>query len=127
LNRLIGPEITRDNLNDDVFGRTLDAIAAYGPTELFNEIVAEYLLDSDFGPYCVHIDTTNFSVSGNYEPDFGTDEIQITYGYHKDGRWGLKRFVLGITANQHGFPSFFRHSLETSQTRNPSEKSSAIW
>jgi len=108
LNRLIGPGITRDNLNDDVFGRTLDAIAEYGPTELFNEIVGECLLHSDFGTHCVHIDTTNFSVTGNYEPDFGTEEIQITYGYPKDGRWDLKRFVLGIAANQHGVPLFLQ-------------------
>jgi len=37
--RLLGEGISRDHLNDDVLGRTLDAIAAYGPTELFNEIV----------------------------------------------------------------------------------------
>ncbi len=108
LERLIGPGITRDHLNDDVFGRTLDAIAEYGPTELFNEIVAECLIQSDFGSHCVHIDTTNFSVTGNYEPDFGTEEIQITYGYPKDGRWDLKRFVLGIAANQHGVPLFLQ-------------------
>jgi len=55
LSRLIGPGITREHLNDDVFGRTLDAMAEYGPTELFNEIVAKCLLDSDSGTYCVHI------------------------------------------------------------------------
>ena len=35
--RLLGEGVTREHLNDDVLGRTLDAIAAYGPTELFNE------------------------------------------------------------------------------------------
>jgi Transposase len=108
LSRLIGPGITREHLNDDVFGRTLDAIAEYGPTELFNEIVAECLLPDEFGSHCVHIDTTNFSVTGEYEPDFGTEEVQITYGYPKDGRWDLKRFVLGIAANQHGIPLFLQ-------------------
>ena len=108
LSRLIGPGITRDHLNDDVFGRTLDAIAEYGPTELFNEITAECLIPSEFGSHCVHVDTTNFSVTGNYEPDFGCEEIQITYGYPKDGRWDLKRFVLGIAANQHGVPLFLQ-------------------
>lgn len=108
LGRLFGEGITRDHLNDDVFGRTLDAIAGYGPTELFNEIVAECLLPSEFGSHCVHIDTTNFSVTGEYEPDFGTEEIQITYGYPKDGRWDLKRFVLGMAANQHGIPLFLQ-------------------
>ena len=108
LSRLVGNGITRDHLNDDVFGRTLDAIADYGPTELFNQIVAECLLPSEFGSHCVHIDTTNFSVTGEYEPDFGCEEVQITYGYPKDGRWDLKRFVLGIAANQHGVPLFLQ-------------------
>lgn len=41
VSRLLGPGVSRDQLNDDFFGRTLDAIADYGPTELFNEIVAK--------------------------------------------------------------------------------------
>lgn len=108
LSRLVGTGITREHLNDDVLGRTLDAIAEYGPTELFNEIVAECLLPEEFGSNCVHVDTTNFSVSGEYESDFGTEEVQITYGYPKDGRWDLKRFVLGIASNQHGVPLFLQ-------------------
>gem|GEM_PF-4452086 len=72
--RPLGEGITRDHLNDDVLGRTLDAIAAYGPTRLFNEIVAKCLLPTEFGSHCVHIDTTNFSVSGAYESDLNIGE-----------------------------------------------------
>jgi transposase len=57
LSRLVGEGITRDHLNDDILGRTLDAIDEYGPTELFNEITAECLLPSEFGSHCVHVDT----------------------------------------------------------------------
>lgn len=46
----------------------------------------------------------NFSVNGEYDPDFNTGEIEITYGYPKDGRWDLKRFILGMASNQHGVP-----------------------
>jgi transposase len=106
--RLIGEGITTDLINDDVLGRTLDVIAEYGPTELFNEIVANCLIPTEFGSHCVHVDTTNFSVTGEYEPDFGTEEIQITYGHPKDGRWDLKRFVLGMASNQHGIPLFLQ-------------------
>jgi transposase len=108
VSRLLGHGISRDHLNDDVLGRTLDAIAEYGPTELFNEIVAKCLLKNEFGSHCIHIDTTNFSVTGEYDSDFDTEEVQITYGYPKDGRWDLKRFVLGIAANQHGIPLFLQ-------------------
>lgn len=108
IERLLGEGVHQDQLNDDVLGRTLDAIADYGPTELFNEIVAECLLPTEFGSHCVHVDTTNFSVTGEYESDSNTEEIQITYGHPKDGRWDLKRFVLGIAANQHGVPLFLQ-------------------
>ena len=108
VSRLLGPGVTTEQLNDDVLGRTLDAIADYGPTELFNEIVAECLLPSEFGSHCVHVDTTNFSVTGEYESDFNTRKIEITYGYPKDGRWDLKRFVLGMATNQHGVPLYLQ-------------------
>jgi len=106
--RLLGEGVVREHLNDDVLGRTLDAIAAYGPTELFNEIVAKCLLHTDFGSHCIHVDTTNFSVTGAYESDLDVGEIAITYGHPKDGRWDLKRFVLGMASNQYGVPLFLQ-------------------
>jgi transposase len=36
VSRLFGANITPDHFNDDVLGRTLDAIASFGPTELYN-------------------------------------------------------------------------------------------
>ncbi len=117
--RLLGEGITTDYINDDVLGKTLDAIAQYGPTELFNEIVANCLIPTEFGSHCIHVDTTNFSVTGKYESDFGTEEIEITYTHPKDGRWDLKRFVLGMASNQHGVPLY----LQTF-SRNESDKES---
>jgi len=70
--------------------------------------VANCLIPTEFGSHCIHVDTTNFSVTGEYEPDFGTEEIQITYGYPKDGHWYIKRFVLGMASNQHGVPLFLQ-------------------
>ena len=37
--RLLGEGILPEYLNDDAFGRTLDKIYEFGPTELFNHIV----------------------------------------------------------------------------------------
>jgi transposase len=47
-------------------------------------------------------------VHGKYEGDApdSTDSIRITFGHAKDGRIDLKRFVLGLVTNQHGFPLF---------------------
>ncbi|WP_301678179.1 DUF4277 domain-containing protein [Methanoculleus methanifontis] len=105
VDRLLGDGVTIDHLNDDVLGRTLDVIAAYGPTELFNVIVAACLLASDYGTHCLHVDTTAFSVSGEYDADFDSRDMTITYGRPWDGRWALKQFILGISARHPALPA----------------------
>jgi len=104
LTRLFNKDITPDQLNDDVLGRTLDALDAFGPTELFNHIISENLERHQFAINLVNADTTNFSVYGEYDSDTNTEKIEITYGHPKDGRWDLKRFVLGMATNQYGIP-----------------------
>ncbi len=65
-------------------------------------------IPSEFGSHCIHIDTSKFSVTGEYEPDFDTEEIEITSGYPKDGRCDLKRIDLSLAANQQGIPLFIQ-------------------
>lgn len=121
LQRLFHKDITPIQLNDDVLGRTLDAIAAYGPTELFNHIVSDCLERDHFAINLVNADTTNFSVYDNYDSDSNTEEIEITYGHPKDDRWDLKRFVLGMATNQYGVPLMLQ-----SFSGNESDKKSLL-
>jgi transposase len=60
--------------------------------------------------HLLHVDTTNFSMSGKYEGDApdGTNSIEINFGHAKDNRMDLKRFVLGMVVNQHGVPLFMQ-------------------
>jgi len=104
--RLLGAGITAADLNDDVLGRTLDAIYAYGPTELFNDIALKAMGHINFGVQRLHADTTSFSVQGEYEGYDGQSAIEITLGHSKDGRMDLKQFVLGLVTNQDGIPLF---------------------
>jgi transposase len=53
----------------------------------------------------VHLDTTNFSVYGDYATPEAGATIRITKGYPKDGRWELNRFGLGLVVNQVGVPA----------------------
>jgi transposase len=105
---LLGKGISADDLTDDVLGRTLDAIHEYGAAKLYNEITNSIMQQHSLGTELIHVDTTNFSVHGKYEGDApdSTDSIKITYGHAKDGRKDLKRFVLGLVANQFGIPLF---------------------
>ena len=121
--KLLGKDILPADLNDDVVGRTLDAIYKYGATELFNEISLQIMRQFSFGTQRTHVDTTNFSVYGKYENDApdGTDSIQITFGHAKDGRMDLKRFVLGMVTNQFGLPLFVK-----AYSGNKSDKKSTM-
>lgn len=123
IEKLLGKDITPSDLNDDVIGRTLDAIYEYGATELFNEITLHIMKQFSLGTQLIHVDTTNFSVHGKYESDApdSTDSIRIAFGHAKDGRMDLKRFVLGLVTNQFGLPLFTK-----AFSGNESDKNSII-
>jgi len=108
VDRLLGPGIRREYLTDDTLGRTLDAIAEYGPTELFNLIVGRCIHEYGEEIQRIHVDTTSFSVYGDYDQEDKTEEIRIVKGHPKDGRWDLNRFVFGMATNQHGIPLFVK-------------------
>jgi transposase len=104
--RLLGEGVVPSDLNDDVLGRTLDAIYKYDATDLFNEIVLKVMDRLDFETRLIHVDTTSFSVHGMYEDEDIGKTIEITLGHSKDGRADLKQFVLSLVTNQHGIPLF---------------------
>lgn len=108
VDRLFGDGISPGDFNEDVIGRSLDRIKSFGSTELFNEIVLKAMKKFRFGNHLLHIDTTSFSVHGDYEKDDDFSEIKITYGHPKDSRWDLKQFVLSMATNQHGIPLFVK-------------------
>lgn len=102
--KLLGDDVSPGDLNDDVLGRTLDRVYEYGPTELFNDVVFSVMKGLDV-PRLLHVDTTSFSVHGEYG---GEGNVKIDFGLPKDGRWDLKRFVLGLVCNQQGVPLFMK-------------------
>lgn len=106
--RLLGHGIDPSCLNDDLFGRTLDAIAAYGPSRYFNEVAMHMMETLSMGVQRLHHDTTSFNVTGQYDRSFNTQLIALTHGHSKDHRDDLKQFVLSISTNQNAIPLFTR-------------------
>jgi transposase len=47
-----------------------------------------------------HLDTTSFSLTGDYLPESDQHAIAITYGYSKDHRPDLKQAVLELMVSQ---------------------------
>ena len=125
---LLGEGITADMLNDDALGRTLDWIYEHDPTKLFAGLALQARHRFGFKAEQLHIDTTSFSVNGEYlqkektgkeiiEEDKTSKEpieeeaipIAITYGYSRDHRADLKQWMLGLATTHDGdIPTFLR-------------------
>ncbi len=63
---LLGAGISAEMLNDDCLGRTLDWLYAHDPTKLFAGIASRARQIFGIKAQQVHVDTTSFSVSGQY-------------------------------------------------------------
>ena len=80
---LLGPGIEAADLNDDCLGRTLDWLYAQDPTQLFAGIATRARKIFGVSARHVHVDTTSFSVSGDYigavrDGDLDATTIAIT-------------------------------------------------
>jgi transposase len=102
LELLFGRKIDANELNRFKLGRTLDRIYSYGCDTLFAEISSHSChqehIDTRFG----HLDTTSFSLTGDYLPDTDENAILVKHGYSKDHRCDLKQVVLELMVSQDG-------------------------
>jgi len=85
-------------LNDDTLGRTLDAIYAYNPTELYAHVAASSCVLLGLKPRFAHMDSTSFHVDGQYNADSPPQEgvIHLTKGYSRDHRPELNQCILNL-------------------------------
>src|SRR5205807_3028323 len=102
---LLGAGISAEMLNDDCLGRTLDWLYAHDPTKLFAGIASRARQIFGIKAQQIHVDTTSFSVSGQYSMASEGKEpgeeaarssreaavIAITSGYSRDHREDLKQ------------------------------------
>jgi transposase len=110
---LLGPGITAEDLNDECLGRTLDWLYAQDPTALFAGIATQARRRLGLAARELHVDTTSFSVSGEYardaDDDIDAQAIAITYGYSRDHRQDLKQWMLALaTSGEGAIPVFLR-------------------
>jgi transposase len=99
--------LVREGLEADLFnrfklGRTLDEAYTYGCDVLFQELALAVCAQEGIDQRFHHLDTTSFSLSGEYAPDSDEQAITITHGYSKDHRPDLKRAVLELMVSQDG-------------------------
>ena len=115
IEHLLGSGITAEMLNDDCLGRTLDWLYTHDLTKPFAGIATQAQRIFGIKAEQVHVDTTSFSVSGEYSGvQAGEDAavIAITYGYSRDHRNDLKQWMLALATTHDGdVPLFMQPSL----------------
>jgi transposase len=114
---LLGKGVTADMLTDDCLGRTLDWLYAHDPTRLFAGIARRARQVFGVSSAHVHVDTTSFSVSGEYaakqaqaaegeetatEAEADPALIAITYGSSRDHREDLTQWMLALATTHDG-------------------------
>ena len=94
--------VKADDFNRFKLGRVLDRCYDYGTELLFSEIALQVCrqekVDTRFG----HLDTTSFTLSGDYPGKIDDDTVEITLGYSKDHRPDLKQVMLEMMVSQDG-------------------------
>jgi transposase len=101
---LLGEGISADMLNDDCLGRTLDWLYEHDVTTLFAGLALQARRRFGIAAHHLHIDTTSFSVSGDYAIKEEDDPVPlaITYGYSRDHREDLKQWMLALATTHDG-------------------------
>jgi transposase len=111
---LLGSGITAEMLNDDCLGRTLDWLYVHDLTKLFAGLASRARQIFGITAKQVHVDTTSFSVSGEYARAEADNEtvISITYGYSRDHREDLKQWMLALATTHEGDLPLFMQPLD---------------
>src|SRR6266436_5509304 len=111
---LLGAGITADMLNDDCLGRTLDWLYEHDVTTLFAGLALQARRRFGIAAHHLHIDTTSFSVSGDYATKDEGDPVPvaITYGYSRDHREDLKQWMLALATTHEGDVPLFLRPLD---------------
>lgn len=105
--QLLGASYVAADFNDDSIGRCLDELFDYGLSNLFVKLSHEACRLSGISSKFWHIDSTNFSVEGNYDDE--QDAVKLRHGHAKDKRFDLKQITLGlITTYKSAIPRYMQ-------------------
>jgi len=102
LDVLFRPGVHADMFNRFKLGRSLDEVSTYGCDLLLSELALAVCIQEGIDQRFHHLDTTSFSLSGEYAPESDAHVIIITHGYAKDHRPDLKQAVLELMVSQDG-------------------------
>ena len=111
---LLGPGVEPQHLNDDRLGRVLEQLYELGTTTFFLQAALQAVERFGVDVSQVHLDSSSFSVEGEYEPDSQDESeetkeesaeptpIRICRGYSRDHRPDLKQFITHLICSADG-------------------------
>ena len=102
LDLLFRPDIKGEMCNRFKLGRTLDEVNTYGSDLLFSEMALVVCRHEAIDQRFNHLDTTRFSLTGDYVPESDPQASAIPHGYSKDHRPDLQQAVLELMVSQDG-------------------------
>ncbi|MBW1758946.1 MAG: IS1634 family transposase [Deltaproteobacteria bacterium] len=102
MEQLFREGVEADHFNRFKLGRSLDKAFNYGVDCLFSELSFPICKAEQVDLRFNDLDTTSFSLTGDYVPDTDEQAIHITHGYSKDHRADLKQAVLEMVVSQDG-------------------------
>jgi transposase len=102
LDLLFRPDVTAEMFNRFKLGRTLEEVNTYGSDLLLSEMALVVCQHEAIDQRFNHLDTTSFSLTGDYVPESDQQAITITHGDSKDHRPDLKQAVLELMVSQDG-------------------------
>jgi transposase len=102
LDLLFRPGVDASMFNRFKLGRTLDEVHTYGCDLLFSELALAVCQQEAIDQRFSHLDTTSFSLTGDYVPERDQQAIAVTHGDSKDHRPDLKQAVLELMVSQDG-------------------------
>jgi len=105
-------------LNRFKLGRSLDKVFSYGCDMLFSEIALSVCQQERIDLRFNSLDTTSFSLTGDYAPDSDEHTILVTHGYSKDHRPDLKQVIQELMVSQDGGVPFMSKSHDGNASDN---------
>jgi len=118
LESLFREGIEADHFNRYKLGRSLDKVFDYGCDPLFSLVASYGCQQEQVERRFNSLDSTSFSVTGEYEPEEDSEAILITHGHSKDHRPDLKQVVLELLVSQDGGIPFVSQSWDGNGSDN---------
>jgi len=110
--------VEASHFNRYKLGRSLDKVFDYGCEILFSTIAAFGCRQEKIDQRFNSLDSTSFSLNGEYSIDENKNTINITYGHSKDHRPDLKQVMLELMVSQDGGVPFVSKSWEGNGSDN---------